>query len=124
VQGNTTLKWDTEVIADHVRFATSPGARIRGLMRAPGLDERECLIIEPARQIHTFGMRFPIDAIFCSRDWTVVHVVRGIKPRRVTRWVLGARRVIELRADSVPAGVVNGARLTLEDQGTSSSPVK
>ena len=115
--------WGPNVIASRVRIAASPLARMRGLAMKPGMAANEGLILEPASQIHTFGMRFSIDVIFCDRDWNIVHVVRNVKPNRMTRWVRGARRVIELSAGSLPQGLAVGDRLEL-DQGTSSSPVR
>jgi uncharacterized membrane protein (UPF0127 family) len=55
-------------------------------------------MLEPAKQIHTFGVSVPLDVIFCDRDLRVLHVVRSMRPGRVTRWVPRARCVFELRA--------------------------
>ena len=61
------------------------------------------MLFERARQVHTFGMRFTLDVIFCDDDWRVVHVVHELRPWRVTRFVHDARYVIEL-----PAGAAAG----------------
>lgn len=58
-------------------------------------------MIEPARQIHTFGMRYAIDVCFCDRAGRVLHVVRGMRPRRVTKLVLRARLAVEMKAGSL-----------------------
>lgn len=71
----------------------------------------EALVIEPAAQVHTFFVRFPIDVVFCDDDWTVMHVVSPMARRRVSRWVRGARFVVELRAGSATA-VRAGDRLS------------
>lgn len=62
-------------------------------------------MIEPARQVHTFGMAYPIDVCFCDAGWNVLHVVTPLRPRRVTRWVFRARYAVE-----APAGVLEGVR--------------
>lgn len=86
------------VIASDVTRAASPLRRMVGLLGRPSLAEGQALVIEPARQVHTFGLRFPIDVLFVDADWRVVHVVPELRPRRVTKWVARARRVIELPA--------------------------
>jgi uncharacterized membrane protein (UPF0127 family) len=75
-----------------VEVAESRAARRRGLLGRSGIDG--VLVIEPCRQVHSFGMRFPIDAIFCDRGWRVVRICR-LPVNRVSRPVLRARRVIE-----------------------------
>ena len=102
-----------EVVARRVRFAITPSARIRGLMWQKSMDPDEALVIEPARQIHTFGMRFPIDALFCDSDWYVVHVATALRPRRLTRWVRRSRRVVEMRSGARAQLPEVGARLRL-----------
>ena len=58
-------------------------ARLRGLL---GLDGYEgVLMLAPCRDIHTFGMRFPIDVAFVSEAGEVLEVHRGIMPRRRLR---------------------------------------
>jgi uncharacterized membrane protein (UPF0127 family) len=71
------------------------------------------MVFEPARQIHTFGMKFPLDVVFCDRTWKVLHVVRSMAPARLTRVVWGARYALELRAGSLPAAVDVGKSLVL-----------
>lgn len=67
------------------------------------------------RQVHTFGMGYPIDVCFCDRDWRVLHVVRSMRPRRMTRWVLRARVAIEMRAGEL-SGVRPGAQLSVVER--------
>jgi uncharacterized membrane protein (UPF0127 family) len=55
-------------------------------------------VLSPAKQIHTIGMRAPIDVVFCDGRWTVVHLIRGMRPWRLSRLVLDARYAIELAA--------------------------
>ncbi len=55
------------------------------------------LVLRPCRQVHTFGMRFPIDVAFCDRDGTVLRTVT-VAPWRVTRVVWRAGFVVEAAA--------------------------
>lgn len=54
--------------------------------------------IEPCAQVHTLFMRAPIDLVFVDRDDRVLHVTPGLRPWRLSRWVRGARAVLELAA--------------------------
>ncbi len=70
-------------------------------LRARGLIGREdfegALILRPCRQVHTFGMRFPIDVAFCDRYGFVQHITT-LAPRRVSRPVWRSYFAIEARA--------------------------
>ena len=102
------------VVADSVRRAATMPARMRGLLGGPPLAPGEGLLLTPCKQVHTFGMRFPIDVVFCDRTWCVTHVVRGMRPGRVSRVDWRARYAIELRAGAA-CEVEAGDRLVLED---------
>ncbi len=62
------------------------------------LEPGEALLLQPCKQVHTFGMAYPIDVLFCARDGEVLHVLRRMKPRRVGRVVWRAGFAIELNA--------------------------
>jgi uncharacterized membrane protein (UPF0127 family) len=96
-----------QVLASNIHVATSFRQRLVGLMGRAGLEPEEAMLFERARQVHTFGMRFPIDVVFCDREWRVVHVVHGLRPLRATRVVRGAHRVLEL-SEGAAAGVAEG----------------
>ena len=57
------------------------------------------LVLRPCRQVHTFGMQFPIDVAFCDRYGFVLHVAT-MRPGRVSRYVLHAYFAIEASAGS------------------------
>jgi len=42
--------------------------RARGLLGRSELEPNEGLLLERSRSVHTFGMRFPIDAVLLDRD--------------------------------------------------------
>jgi uncharacterized membrane protein (UPF0127 family) len=71
--------------------------RRKGLL---GRDEHEgVLVIRPCRQVHTLGMRFPIDVAFCDRDGFVLYSVT-LRPWRLSRPVPRAYFAIEAGAGS------------------------
>ena len=93
----------------HVRLAATPPARLRGLLGRP--PSPIPLLIIPARSVHTFGMRRPIDVVFLDADLRVVKVVHGLRPCRVA----AARRAVaalELVAGAA-ASFSEGERLEL-----------
>ena len=71
--------------------------RRRGLL---GRDEIEgAMLIDPARSVHTIGMRFPIDVAHCDRELRVLRVT-SMTRRRVAMPVPRARLVIEAEKGS------------------------
>ena len=76
--------------------------RLRGLIGRDGLEHGRGMLIVRCNCIHTFFMRFPIDATFLDRQGNVVKTVRNIRPWRP--WVWGGWRaasVLETAAESV-----------------------
>ena len=73
------------------------------------------MIVGGGGQVHTFGMSYAIDVLFCDRRWVVLHVVRGLRPKRLTRWVRGCRYVVETPAGAVPEEVSTGTELVVRD---------
>ena len=70
--------------------------RARGLIGRRGLEPGKGMLIMKCNCIHTFFMRFPIDATFLDREGRVIKVVRNVRPWRP--WVWGgwrAARVLE-----------------------------
>lgn len=104
VPGRIEVARTGRVLAHEVVWARTWRARSQGLRgTSPGGDR--ALVLDPAKQIHTFGMTYPIDVLFCDREWIVKFVVSGLAPRRVTRIVWSAQYVVEL-----PAGAADDVR--------------
>ncbi len=73
--------------------------RARGLIGRKGLPEGEGLLILKCNAIHTFFMRFAIDATFLDKDDQVVKVVRNIRPWHPFVWGgWRAKKVLETAA--------------------------
>ena len=70
---------------------------MKGLLGRRELPRDESLLIRPAPSIHTFFMRFPIDAVFLSRDGEVLKVAANVKPWRMSS-CRRAYAVLELAA--------------------------
>jgi uncharacterized protein len=86
---------DGTVVCERCAVATTPWLRARGLLGRPSLAAGEGMLFPRTGSIHTWFMRFAIDAVFCDREHVVVGVVRGLRPWRVAAR-RGARAVLEL----------------------------
>ena len=104
VPGRIEVARTGRVLAHEVIWARTWRARSQGLRGTSPAPDR-ALVLEPAKQIHTFGMGYPIDVLFCDRQWIVRFVVSDLAPRRMTRVVWAARYAVEL-----PAGAADDVR--------------
>jgi hypothetical protein len=48
------------------------------------MERGEALVIPRCRQVHTFGMSFPIDVVFVNRFDVVVGACSRLNPRRIS----------------------------------------
>lgn len=101
------------VIVERLEYAGGPLGRMRGLLGTRSLPPGRGLLIPRARQVHTFGMRYAIDVVFLDRSMTVVHVVREMRPNRISRLVWRSRMVVETPAGAA-AAVQVGELLQIE----------
>lgn len=101
------------ILASSVAVADTPSTRRIGLLNHTHLNPGDGLFITHGRQIHTNGMKFPIDVIFIRQRWpvgfetvkgaTVSRVVMGVGPGRV-EGCDAANSVLEL-----PEGVIEAS---------------
>ena len=104
---------DGTPVANEISWARTARERMRGVIGRPPSKPGHALVLDGAHQVHTIGVKHPLDVVFCDDEWNVLHVVRGMRPRRVSRWVSGARYVVELPANCLPPQVTPGTRLEL-----------
>jgi uncharacterized membrane protein (UPF0127 family) len=103
---------DGEVLAA-AEVAATRRARGRGLLGRDGFTG--ALVIKPCRQVHTLGMRFPIDVAFCDADGAVLRTVT-LSRRRVSRLVWRSAFVIEAEAGAFERwGLRSGHRVEIKD---------
>jgi uncharacterized membrane protein (UPF0127 family) len=114
----TVAREDGTQICERCALADSAPTRLKGLLGRPGLEHGEGMLLKPAPAIHTWFMRFPIDAVFLNRQLEVVGVTPELRPWRWARRA-GARAVLELGAGEADRlGVRPGERLTLSPLST------
>ena len=82
--------------------AESAFERMRGLIGRTGLASGKGMLITKCNCIHTFFMRFSIDATFLDRKGNVVKVVRNIRPWRP--WVWGGWRAASVLETETEVG--------------------
>jgi uncharacterized membrane protein (UPF0127 family) len=78
-----------------VPVARTLPSRLLGLALLPRQRAGVGLLFPRCRSIHTFGMRFPIDALFLDEGNRVIELRRAVPPCRVIRCP-GAMAVLEL----------------------------
>jgi len=101
------------VVCDTCTVADRAPARLRGLLGRRSLSPGEGLLLRPAPSIHTWFMRFPIDAVFLDADLHVLAIRRALGPWRVAGR-RGARAVLELGAGEADRrGLEPGASLRI-----------
>jgi uncharacterized membrane protein (UPF0127 family) len=104
------------VVVERCERAERMGQRMRGLLGRDGLEPGTGLWIAKTGSVHTFFMRFPMDAVFLDKELRVRKVVPAVKPYRLA-WSRGARSVVELAAgEAARVGVVEGMQLSWHDQ--------
>ena len=113
----TLTREDGGVVCERCVVAETPLRRARGLLGRTELASGEGLLLRPASSIHTFFMRFPIDAVFLDRHLVVRKVAHRLRPWRVV-FGLGSHAVLELAAGECErSGISRGDRLASTGPG-------
>jgi uncharacterized protein len=108
---------DGSTVCDSCVVADRMLPRMKGLLGRRELASGEGMLIRPTSSIHTFFMRFPIDAVFLSRDGEVLKVKPNVGAWRA-RFCRGAHSVLELpageaaRRDVAPGAQLESRKLT------------
>jgi hypothetical protein len=90
--------------------------RRTGLLKHDGLLPGQGLWIVPCEGIHTFGMKFPIDAVFLDRRKKVVKVRPAMRAGRIAL-CLWAHSILELPAGTAASTETRpGDQLEFEEQ--------
>ena len=88
-------------IGDRIAVADQSLTRLLGLVGRRGLSAGEGLWIVPSSGIHTFGMRFPIDAIGLDAKLRVLRLWPAMRPWRVSSIDLRVKTVLELGSGEI-----------------------
>jgi uncharacterized membrane protein (UPF0127 family) len=103
----------TTYLATDLMIARTHWTRFRGLMatECSKFPRGQGLWINPSHGVHTFAMRFPIDAVYLDRERIVIHIEESLKPWRLAAVRAQATSVLEL-----PTGTVSESLTVVGDQ--------
>jgi len=115
VASTTLFDLDTgAVVCEGCELADTPWRRARGLLGRRAIHPGEGMLLRPTAAIHTWFMRFAIDAVFLDAELQVINVREELRPWRAAG-SRGARAVLELPAgEGRRRGVAAGTRLALD----------
>ena len=80
-----------------IEVANTFYGRFKGLMGRKEIKEDEGLLLWPCNAIHTFFMKFNIDAVFLSKDNHIINIIKDIPPWSLWPPVRGSSKVLELK---------------------------
>lgn len=66
-----------------ITYCLSPLAKLKGLIGKRQLGPEEYYVFAPCAAIHTFGMNFAIDVIFCDKTGEILKYYRQLPPNRI-----------------------------------------
>ncbi len=98
-------------MVNRLQIAENLFARMKGLLGRSALAKGEGLLIRPCNGIHTFGMKFPIDAVFLDGNNIVIAIRKDLVSNRLTSIYPKAASVLEL-----PAGTVDATDTRIGDE--------
>lgn len=98
-------------LAEDAMTADTLFKRMKGLLGRKEFKPGQALILKPCDSIHTFFMRFPIDALFVNRDNTVIKTYSNLKPWSLSGIFFDAAFCAEL-----PSGTLTLTKTCLADQ--------
>lgn len=84
-------------IVDDISAGDTFFTRFIGLINREELSENQGLLLIPCRQIHTFYMKFPIDALFLDEDGEVIYIERNMPSNKISKYIKEAHYVLELK---------------------------
>ena len=103
----------TTYLATDLLIAPTHWSRFRGLMatNSSHFSRGQGLWINPSHGIHTFAMRFAIDAVYLDRNRIVIHMEEELKP-----WGLAAVRLHAASVLELPTGTIRESLTVVGDQ--------
>lgn len=110
------------VVAERVTWCVSLRDRLRGVLGREPLHPDEAYVIAGTRQVHTVGVTYPLDAVFCDPSFRVLHV-QTLGPRDRSKRVRRSLYCIELLGGrAAECGVAPGVTLSFGHGRGSEAP--
>ena len=98
-------------ICKNAKRAQTFAERSVGLMFSKSMKGFDGLLIRPCNSIHTFFMRYSIDVVFLAKDYTIIKVIRNLRPWRMSWIYFRSKQVLELKGGSLPEHIKKGQKL-------------
>lgn len=106
------------VVVERLELAAGYWSRLRGLQLRPRPPRGYGLLLLPSSSIHTFAMRFAIDAAMIDRSGRVLEVRRAVPPWRVVLPTSKPVAILEIPSEADPRQIEPGMQLRVELSGT------
>lgn len=91
------------LLAERAEIAGTFWSRLKGLLGKKGLESKVGLILKPCSSIHTFFMRFPIDAVFVDSKNRIIKTYHALPAWRLSAILFNSAFCIELPAGTLLA---------------------
>lgn len=73
--------------------------KLRGLLGLKFLPKDKGIVLTNCKQVHTFGMKFPIDLIVLDSEFNIIRFVGNLKPNKISPYFKEGKHIIELASD-------------------------
>jgi uncharacterized membrane protein (UPF0127 family) len=99
------------VVAERVTWCVTLKDRLRGVIGREPLAPNEAYVIAGSRQVHTVGVPYALDAIFCDGDFQVLHV-QTLRPQSRSKRIRDAQFCVEVAGGrATDCGITAGVQL-------------
>lgn len=75
--------------------------KLRGLLGVQHLEKKKGIVLAKCKQVHTFGMNFPIDIVVLGKNCKVIDFVGDLKANKISRYYRDAYYIIELTTNPI-----------------------
>lgn len=90
-----------------LELKTSFLEKMKGLLGVGYLSKNRGIVLENCKQVHTFGMRFPIDILVLDKNLNIIDFVYRMKPNRIGKFYWRGKYMIELASNKENKEIFN-----------------
>jgi len=83
-----------------LEFKNSFFQKLRGLLGVKNLKPNKGIVLTKCKQVHTFGMKFPIDIVVLDKDFKIIDFVSDLKANKISPYYRRSYYIIELATNS------------------------
>lgn len=98
------LNFNNPLLSVHANIAHSFFMRAKGLL---GTKTPYPLLIYPGNQIHTIGMKYPIDVIYMDKNLQILSLEKDLTPGNIFSLVCGSYYILELPSGFIAQNNIN-----------------